>query len=130
MQIFLRFWIKKDNKNFLGKGKVELLEHIGATGSILKAAKNMKMSYKAAWDSIDGMNHLAKEPMVQSKSGGKGGGGTVLTAEAQKALAVFKHLECVMDKLQAHLGESQDFDELENKILSLEAKLAPSSIVI
>ncbi|PAF47945.1 hypothetical protein BKH41_06685 [Helicobacter sp. 12S02232-10] len=124
MKIFLRFWIKKENKNFLGKGKIELLEHIKTTGSILKAAKNMRMSYKAAWDSVDSMNHLSREPMVKSISGGKGGGGTALTPEGEEAIAVFKQLERAMGRLEEYFSQSQNLDELEKKITFLEDKLA------
>ncbi|MGC9258095.1 winged helix-turn-helix domain-containing protein, partial [Desulfurella sp.] len=55
-----RIWIDIDNKNFLGKGKVELLKKIDEYGSISKAAKDMKMSYKAAWDIVKEINTLAK----------------------------------------------------------------------
>ena len=48
MEVQGRIWIKENNKNFLGHGKVELLERIAESGSIAKAAREMKMSYKAA----------------------------------------------------------------------------------
>ncbi|PAF54119.1 hypothetical protein BKH42_02595 [Helicobacter sp. 13S00482-2] len=122
MRIFLRFWIKKESRNFLGKGKVELLEHIKTTGSISKAAKNMKMSYKAAWDDIDSMNHLSEKLLVQSASGGKGGGGTIITPEGEKVITLFKRIEALMNKIESSLDESKDFDELEKKIIFLENK--------
>jgi molybdate transport system regulatory protein len=84
-----RLWISKEEQNFLGKGRIELLEQIGRTGSITKAAKAMKMSYKAAWDAIDAMNNLAEKPLVESSAGGKGGGGTHLTAYAREIIATY-----------------------------------------
>ncbi|PAF46683.1 hypothetical protein BKH46_06860 [Helicobacter sp. 12S02634-8] len=123
MRVFIRFWITKENKNFLGKGKVELLEHIKATGSISKAAKNMQMSYKAAWDSIDMMNHLSVGAMVESVSGGKGGGGTKLTAQGERAIVVFKKLERVIAQIEGAMCASEDFDSLEQKIILLEKQL-------
>jgi len=39
-----RFWISKSEHSFLGKGRINLLLNIEATGSITKAAKMMKMS--------------------------------------------------------------------------------------
>ncbi|PAF41570.1 LysR family transcriptional regulator [Helicobacter sp. 11S03491-1] len=123
MDICLRFWIKEENKNFLGKGRVELLEHIKASGSISKAAKTMKMSYKAAWDSIDSMNHLIQGNIVESISGGKGGGGTIVTPQGEKAIVVFKKLEKMLYGLEDLLGDSQNLDELEKNIAFLEAKL-------
>lgn len=124
MKVFLRFWIKKEDRNFLGKGKIELLEHIKTTGSISKAAKNMKMSYKAAWDDIDSMNHLSENILVQSVSGGKGGGGTIVTSEGERVINVFKRLDRVMDNIQSNLGDFENLDELEQRISSLESKLS------
>ena len=65
MEIKGNFWIEKNNKSFLGKGRIELLKNIEKYGSISKAAKEMKMSYKAAWDAIDIINKLAKKVVVE-----------------------------------------------------------------
>ena len=59
MNVFARFWFEKDNKSYIGVGRAELLTRIANTGSISKAAKEMNMSYKAAWDSVDIMNKLS-----------------------------------------------------------------------
>ncbi|MBU1990130.1 TOBE domain-containing protein [bacterium] len=87
-----RFWISKSEQNFLGKGRIELLKQIQHSGSITKAAKAMKMSYKAAWDAIDAMNNLAQNPLVQSSKGGKGGGGTHLTEYAKGLIETYEIL--------------------------------------
>lgn len=84
-----RLWLSKDDQNFLGKGRIELLEQIGKTGSISKAAKAMKMSYKAAWDAVDAMNNLAERALVERTTGGKGGGGTRLTAYGEEIVATY-----------------------------------------
>lgn len=84
-----RLWISKSDKNFLGKGRVELLKQIQEHGSITKAAKAMKMSYKAAWDSLDMMNNLAEQTLVSTIKGGKGGGGTVLTQYAKELINTY-----------------------------------------
>jgi len=87
-----RFWISKSEHNFLGKGRIELLERIEETGSITNAAKAMKMSYKAAWDAVDAMNNLAEQPLVERAKGGKGGGGTHLTAYAKELISTYNIL--------------------------------------
>ncbi len=84
-----RFWLSRYDQNFLGKGRIELLEQIEKTGSITKAAKAMKMSYKAAWDAVDAMNNLAEVPLVERATGGKGGGGTYLTPYARELIATY-----------------------------------------
>ena len=87
-----RFWISKSEHNFLGKGRIELLLCIEKTGSITKAAKMMKMSYKTAWDTVDAMNNLSEQPLVQRVKGGKGGGGTRLTNYAKELITTYNIL--------------------------------------
>ncbi|WP_294893646.1 winged helix-turn-helix domain-containing protein, partial [Sulfuricurvum sp. RIFOXYD12_FULL_44_77] len=86
MQIDGRFWLTKEGQSFLGAGRIELLERIDKTGSINAAAKEMKMSYKAAWERINGMNLLADQPLIERLTGGKGGGGTKLTPYARELI--------------------------------------------
>jgi molybdate transport system regulatory protein len=48
IEIRVRCWIDINGEKFFGPGRAELLELIGDTGSIAKAAKSMGMSYKKA----------------------------------------------------------------------------------
>lgn len=86
-------WLSLNGKPLLGKGRVELLRQIEATGSISKAAKAMKMSYKAAWDAVDAMNNAMGIPLVESASGGTRGGGSRLTAAGKKLIHDYHALE-------------------------------------
>ena len=45
---------------FFGDVRVRLLEAIDRLGSLSKAAKSLPLSYKAAWDALDGMNNLSE----------------------------------------------------------------------
>jgi molybdate transport system regulatory protein len=63
-----------------GAQRIELLEAIGSTGSITSAAKAVGLSYKGAWDAVEAMNNMADAPLVERVTGGRGGGGTQLTA--------------------------------------------------
>jgi len=92
MKIDGRFWLTKEGQSFLGAGRIELLERIDQCGSINAAAKEMKMSYKAAWERINGMNALADQPLIERSTGGKGGGGTKLTPYAHELIATFHRL--------------------------------------
>jgi len=83
-----RFWLTLDGRNFLGRGRVELLQRIRETGSISKSAKDMKMSYKAAWDAVDAMNTAWQSPLVKS-----GPTGSRLTADAEKLIAAYQQAE-------------------------------------
>jgi len=75
-------WIECENIRFFGPGPVELLERIRDTGSINQAAREMKMSYKKAWEIIHVLNEQTVRPVVIMKSGGEKGGGSLITDEA------------------------------------------------
>jgi len=64
---------------FLGPGKIELMELISKHGSISAAGKEMGMSYRRAWLLVDEINHIFREPLVETQMGGAGGGGAQLT---------------------------------------------------
>jgi len=84
-----RIWIEGKEGTFLGYGRVTLLERIKQCGSISEAAKSMKMSYRHAWELTDSMNRQSKSLLVETATGGKGGGGARLTEAGEKAIAAF-----------------------------------------
>lgn len=90
---------------FLGDQRVRLLEAIDVHGSISRAAKAVPMSYKAAWDAIDTLNNLAEAPLVDRSVGGHHGGGSRLTAEGRRMIALFRAMErehqAMLDRLAA-----------------------------
>ncbi len=87
-----RIWIEGKNGTFLAEGRIILLKQIIESGSISTAAKAMKMSYKKAWEIIDGMNKEARKPLIIKVIGGKGGGGTQVTDEGLKVIQLFEKL--------------------------------------
>jgi molybdate transport system regulatory protein len=123
MKLEGRVWLKEGDKSFLGSGRIELLEKISRTGSIAKAAKEMGMSYKAAWDAVDAMNNLSSEPLVQRCTGGKNGGGTTLTQKGFEVVEVFKALEKKYQLFLASIAKDSDsFDALYKNIRRINMK--------
>jgi molybdate transport system regulatory protein len=86
-------WFQAGEQTLGGASRIALLAAIRETGSITGAARAVGMSYKAAWDAVDTMNNLAGEPLVVRATGGKGGGGTTLTARAVRLIDTFHALE-------------------------------------
>lgn len=84
-----RIWIDGPEGTFIGYGRVVLMERIRQYGSITKAARSMGMSYRRAWVLIDSMNRQAPRPFVETATGGRGGGGTRLTEDGEKAIESF-----------------------------------------
>jgi len=85
-------WIECNGERFFGPGRVELLERIDATGSINKAARQMGMSYKKAWEMINALNSQTSRPFVITQTGGEKGGGSVITDEAKELITYHKQL--------------------------------------
>lgn len=87
-----RVWITTEDGTFLGEGRISLLKEIEKHGSISQAAKEMKMSYKKAWELVSSMNKQGPELLVIPKTGGAGGGGSILSEGGKKAIALFAKL--------------------------------------
>ena len=87
------FRIYFDQEIALGPGKVELLQHIGETGSISEAARRMDMSYNRAWLLVRTMNRCFRAPLVCATRGGDKHGGAELTATGKQVLGLYHELE-------------------------------------
>lgn len=72
--------------------QIGLLQAIADTGSITAAAKAAGLSYKTAWDKLERLSNLSREPVVSRAAGGTKGGGSQLTEYGMKMLSGFKQL--------------------------------------
>ncbi len=118
-----RFWLERGEQQFLGHGRIELLERIAETGSISQAARAMGMSYKAAWDAVDAMNNLSDEPLMRRSTGGRHGGGTQLTDHGRRLIEVYKAAEQEYQLFLRRLGAGVDnFDRFYQLMRRLSMK--------
>ena len=114
--------------SFLGDTRIRLLEAIDKHGSISQAAKAVPLSYKAAWDAIDAMNNLADQPLVVRSTGGRNGGGTLLTEHGRKTVALYRALEAeyqaALDRLAASMNEglAGDFQQFRQLLRRMSMK--------
>ncbi|MBP2550481.1 molybdate transport system regulatory protein [Neorhizobium galegae] len=90
----------------LGRGKIELLEHIRETGSISAAGRAMDMSYRRAWLLVDALNHMFDQPAVEPQRGGKQGGGAQLTAFGEELIIRFRTMQ---QKAEAAMADDLDW---------------------
>ena len=77
----------------VGPGKADLLEFIGETGSISAAGRRMKMSYKRAWQLVETLNKAFDTPLIETSTGGRAGGGAVLTPLGREVLRRYRAME-------------------------------------
>lgn len=85
--------IDLDSGERIGPGKIALLENIEQHGSISAAGRAMDMSYKRAWDLVDEINRICRQPVVERQTGGKNGGGAALTPFGESLVARYRRIE-------------------------------------
>ena len=99
-------WLQHGGLPLGGADRVALLEAIRDTGSMTHAARAVGISYKTAWDHVQGMNNGAGRALVERTAGGVGGGGTVLTPYALELIAAFRELERTHTEMLGRLSKS------------------------
>ena len=99
MEAKLNVWIEQEGEVVLSLWRVRLLEAVARTGSINAAATEMGVHFRTAWEKIREMETRLARPLVESQTGGAGGGGTTLTPEARELVARFHALTDRLDTL-------------------------------
>lgn len=118
MQAEILLTLKLQHKIFADPRRIELLKQIKITGSISQGAKLAGISYKSAWDAINEMNQLADQTLVERSTGGKGGGGAILTRYGDRLIQLYDLLAKIQQKA---------FDVLKEDTLPLDSLLAAIS---
>ncbi len=72
-----------------GPGIAELLRCVDEHHSLRAAAKSMAMAYSKAWTIIKNSEKGLGKSLIESSTGGKNGGGAVLTDEGRKILEAY-----------------------------------------
>ena len=98
MQAEILLTLRLQQKLFADPRRIALLKQIEQTGSISQGAKNAGISYKSAWDAINDMNTLSEQTLVERATGGKGGGGAVLTRYGQRLIQLYDLLAQIQQK--------------------------------
>ena len=99
IKIKSKFWIEVDGKPVFGMGKRCLLEAIEKYGSINQAAKESNMSFRKAWSCLNAMEERLGVKLIERQTGGKDGGGTILTKDARTILKKYRDMERGLQKI-------------------------------
>jgi len=67
-----------------------LLRRVAETHSLTQAAKEVGISYRNAWDRVKVMEEKLQTRLVETKVGGKTGGGATLTEQGNQLLKEFR----------------------------------------
>ncbi len=116
-------WLGRKGKAFLSANRIELLESIDRLGSITRAAQDVGLSYKAAWDAVDAMSNLADRPLMIRATGGQHGGGSQLTEHGRELVRLYRLLQRGYQRLLAQMqAQVHDFDKLNELIKAITMK--------
>ena len=93
MEIKSKLWIEVGGKPVFGRGRRFLLEAIDKYGSINQAAREINISYRKAWGYIKAMEERLGIKLIERQTGGRNGGGALLTDEAREFLKKYAAME-------------------------------------
>jgi molybdate transport system regulatory protein len=89
----VRFRIDFAEHSSVGPGKISLLEAIRETGSLSQGARNLGMSYRRAWLLVESLRRSFREPVTVASTGGKDGGGMLVTEFGDSLIKGYRQLE-------------------------------------
>lgn len=101
MQARANFWIEKEGEVVLSSWRVRLLQAVAETGSITAAASQMDISYRRAWEKIHESEERLGVRLVDTQTGGSGGGGSQLTPEAEDYIERFREFTAGLNGIVA-----------------------------
>ena len=93
LDIRSKLWIEVDGEPVFGRGRRFLLEAIDSHGSINRAAQEVDISFRKAWSHIKAMEERLGVKLIERQTGGRNGGGAVLTEDARKFIKKYEALE-------------------------------------
>jgi molybdate transport system regulatory protein len=94
MKVRTKVWIDDEkNKVVFGSGRARMLEAIERLGSMNKAAKEMKMSYRAVWGRIKSTEERMGSKILMTNPGGGKKRGSVLTPAGTRLLEKYRTLK-------------------------------------
>jgi len=97
--------LRSDGRLLVGRDRIAILEAVAQHGSITEAAKVLGFSYKAAWDAVAAINNLMPRPVLITQTGGRRGGGAVVTEEGQRLIIAFRRLEAKLARISTLIAE-------------------------
>jgi molybdate transport system regulatory protein len=99
MQVRANFWIEKDGQVVLSRWRVALLQAIDEAGSISAAAERLGIPYRRAWDRIHECEERLGVKLIDTQTGGIGGGGAQLTPAGLDYVRRFQEFTTGLDEL-------------------------------
>jgi molybdate transport system regulatory protein len=102
VKVHVKVWVDDDDGQVvLSAWRVALLVAIHEHGSLSAAARALKVPHRTAWQRVREMEQRLGRQLVQTTSGGVGGGRSALTQDALDFVARYQRLEQGIEDLIA-----------------------------
>src|SRR5919204_3931137 len=102
----LKLWIEtRDGRVALSEWRVGLLRAVDEHGSLVAAAKALRIPHRTAWQRIQEMESSLGVRLLETVSGGVGGGRSILSPAAQEFIHMYETVRAGLDEL---IGERFD----------------------
>ncbi|QOJ78433.1 LysR family transcriptional regulator [Infirmifilum lucidum] len=101
-----KVWISIDGEPLLGEGGYRLLKKIEETNSLVKAAKELGVSYSFAWRYMHRIEKLVGKRVVDTYRGGTRKGGATLTEEGRLLIRVYEEVRDQVDAIIKKIEEA------------------------
>jgi molybdate transport system regulatory protein len=87
-----KIWIERNDAVVLSDWRVELLEAIDEHGSLRRAAEQLNVPYRTAWDRVKATEAELGMRLLETESGGADGGSSRLTPQAREVCRRFRRV--------------------------------------
>lgn len=106
MNVRIKVWLEENEEVLFGYGRLQLLRTIESAGSLAAAAKQMNMSYRAAWGRVHASEDRLGFTLVERA--GEGRRAMQLTQAAKELMAQYSKLDkLAQDYMSKQQGEIQ-----------------------
>jgi molybdate transport system regulatory protein len=96
----LKVWIETDDGRVaLSEWRVMLLQAVGEYGSLVAAARALGVPHRTAWQRVQEMEASLGVRLLETTSGGVGGGRSYLSPAAQDLVHRYEELRAGLDDL-------------------------------
>lgn len=99
MQVKANYWIEQDGQVALSRWRVTLLRAVQETGSISAAAERLNIPYRRAWEKIHECEQRLGIKLLETQTGGVGGGGARLSPAGAEYVRRFQEFCDGLDEL-------------------------------
>ncbi|RJQ09545.1 MAG: LysR family transcriptional regulator [Dehalococcoidia bacterium] len=92
LRLRVKIWLERGDEVVLSEYRARLLEAIAQYGSVAAASTALRLPIRTAWKKLREMEAAAGIPLLESGSGGSGGGSSTLTPEARAMVEAFRRI--------------------------------------